>query len=99
MLIGLGHLRAPYASLRAPCALPRYAAHVANLEKRGSYTPRRVREQRAYRLVVAGGVAGAVGIVSLVLAVAGVIGAGLPVIALIVAAICLVLFRATVSRR
>jgi hypothetical protein len=33
-----------------------------------------------------------------VLAVAGVIGAGLPVIALIVAAICLVLFRQTVGK-
>ena len=31
----------------------RYAQAVANLEKRGSYRPRRVREQRAYRLVVA----------------------------------------------
>jgi hypothetical protein len=65
---------------------------VANLEKRGSYTPRRVRERRAYQLVVAGSVSGAVGVVSLVLAVAGVIGAGLPVIALIVAAICAVMF-------
>ena len=75
----------------------RYAPVVADIQKRGSYTPRRVREQRAYRLVVTGGVAGAVGVVTLVLAVAGVIGAGIPVIAFIVAAICLVLFRATVS--
>ena len=75
----------------------RYAPVVADIQKRGSYTPRRVREQRAYRLVVTSGVAGAVGVVTLVLAVAGVIGAGIPVIAFIVAAICLVLFRATVS--
>jgi len=72
---------------------------VADIQKRGGYTPRRVREQRAYRLVVTGGVAGAVGVVTLVLAVAGVIGAAIPVIALIVAAICLVLFRQTVSGR
>jgi putative flippase GtrA len=71
---------------------------VADIQKRGSYTPRRAREQRAYRLVVTGGVAGAVGVVTLVLAVAGVIGAGIPVIALIVAAICLVLFRQTVGK-
>jgi putative flippase GtrA len=71
---------------------------VADIQKRGSYTPRRAREQRAYRLVVTGGVAGAVGVVTLVLAVAGVIGAGIPVIALIVAAICLVLFRSTVAK-
>jgi hypothetical protein len=78
-------------------ALPRYAAGVANLEKRGSYTPRRVREQRAYRLLLAGGVTGTIGVVGLVLAVVGVVGAGWPIIALIVAAICLVLFRRTVG--
>jgi hypothetical protein len=72
---------------------------VANLEKRGSYTPRRVRERRAYQLVVAGSVAGAVGVVSLVLAVVGVIGASLPVIAIIVAVICAVMFRRMVSSR
>lgn len=70
---------------------------MANLEKRGSYTPRRVREQRAYRLVVTGGVAGAVFVASTVLAVIGVIGATLPVISLIVALICVVLFRRMVS--
>jgi hypothetical protein len=72
-------------------------SHVADIQKRGGYTPRRVREQRAYRLVVAGGVAGTVGVVGLVLAIAGVVGAGLPIIALIVAAICLVMFRRTVG--
>jgi multisubunit Na+/H+ antiporter MnhG subunit len=72
---------------------------MANLEKRGSYTPRRVREQRAYRLVIAGGTATTVGVVGAVLAVAGVIGATLPVIAFIVAAICVFAFRATVSGR
>jgi hypothetical protein len=74
-------------------------ADVADIEKRGSYTPRRVREQRAYRLAVAGSVAGVVGIVSLVLAVAGVIGATLPIVALIVAALCAAGFRRTVSSR
>jgi hypothetical protein len=72
---------------------------MADLQKRGSYTPRRVRQQRAYRLAVTGGVAGAVGVVGLVLAVAGVLGAGLPIIALIVAAICFGLFRSTTSGR
>ncbi len=73
--------------------------YVADLQKRGSYTPRRAREQRAYRLIVAGGVAGTVGVVGLVLAVAGVIGAGLPIIALIVAALCAVGFARTVGSR
>ena len=48
---------------------------MADIQKRGSYTPRRAREQRAYQLVVAGGsVAGLVGVVGLVLAIAGVVG-------------------------
>jgi hypothetical protein len=72
---------------------------MADIQKRGSYTPRRVREQRAYRLVVVGGVAVVVGVVGLVLAVAGVVGAGLPVVALIVAAICLVMFRSMIRPR
>jgi multisubunit Na+/H+ antiporter MnhG subunit len=72
---------------------------VANLEKRPSYTPRRVRERRAYQLLVASGVAGTVGVVGLVLAVAGVVGAGFPIIALIVAAICAVMFRRTTGLR
>jgi hypothetical protein len=72
---------------------------MANLEKRGGYTPMRVRERRAYRLVVGGGVAGTVGVVGVVLAIAGVIGWGLPVIALIVAAVCVTMFRALVTPR
>jgi len=70
---------------------------VADLEKRGSYTPRRQRERRAYQLVVTGGIAGGVFVVSLVLALVGVIGATLPVVSLIVAIICLVLFRRLVN--
>ena len=72
---------------------------MANLQKRGSYTPRRARERRAYRLVVTGGVAGTVGVVGAVLAVVGVIGWGIPIIALIVAAICVTMFRSMVSSR
>ena len=72
---------------------------MSNIQKRGSYTPKRVREQRAYRLVVIGGTAGTVGVVSLVLAVVGVIGLTLPVLALIIAAICAAMFRSTVGNR
>ena len=72
---------------------------MADIEKRGGYTPRRVRERRAYQLVVTGGVAGTVGVVTAALAVVGVIGATIPVIAFIVAAICVFAFRATVSGR
>jgi hypothetical protein len=56
-----------------------------------------VREQRAYWLVVGGGAAAVFGVVGLVLAAVGVLGAGLPILALIVAAVCAVLFRRIVS--
>ncbi len=68
------------------------------LSRRPSRTPRRAREQRAYRLVVVGGVSAAVAVVGFVLAIAGVIGGGIPVIAAIVAAVCALWFRSTVSR-
>jgi hypothetical protein len=77
----------------------RYLTHVGELERRGSYTPRRARERRAYQLVVAGGVAGAVGVLGIVLAITGVVGAGLPIIALIVAALCALGFMRTVAGR
>jgi hypothetical protein len=50
-------------------------------------------------MVVVGGVAGVVGVVGIVLAVAGVVSAGLPIIALIIAAICAWGFMRTVSSR
>ena len=70
---------------------------MADLERRGSYTPRSVRERRAYMLTVVGGAAGLVGVVGLALAVFGVVGAGLPILALILAGVCALLFRRTVS--
>jgi hypothetical protein len=63
----------------------------------GGPPSRRSREQRAFRLVVTGGVAGVIAVVGLVLAIAGVIGLGIPVIAAIVAAVCFFLTRRTVS--
>jgi len=70
-----------------------YAAGVADLQKRGSYAPRRGREQRAYRLVLTGGAAALIGTVSAVLWIVGLVGATLPVISLIVAVVCAVMFR------
>lgn len=72
---------------------------MSSLSPRGDYTPRRVREQRAYRLAMTGGVAGAVAVVGVVLAILGIVGAGLPIIAAVVAAICFALFRRVVSKR
>jgi hypothetical protein len=63
----------------------------------GGPPSRRSREQRAYRLVVTGGVAGAVAVIGAVLAAVGVFGWGVPILAAIVAVICVVLFRRTVA--
>jgi hypothetical protein len=72
---------------------------VSNLDRRRGYSPRRAREQRAYRMVVVGGAAGGIGVVTLVLSVIGVMSATIPIIAFIVAAICVFGFlRATGQR-
>ena len=63
----------------------------------GGPPSRRSREQRAYRLAVTGGVAGVVAVVGIVLAAVGVFGWGVPVLAGIVAVICLLLFRRAVA--
>lgn len=72
---------------------------MSNIEKRGSYTPRRARERRAYQLVVAGGAASAVAVVGVVLAVAGAVSATLPIIAAIIVALCALAFKRTVGPR
>ncbi|MDQ6836446.1 MAG: hypothetical protein M3016_09705 [Actinomycetota bacterium] len=72
---------------------------MSDLQKRRGYTPRRAREQRAYRLVLVGGTAGVIGVISLVFAIVGVIGLTLPVIALIVAAVCFFLFQRSTGQR
>jgi hypothetical protein len=71
---------------------------VSDLTRRPGGPPsRRARERRAYQLAVTGGVAGLVAVVGAVLAIAGVLGWGLPLIAVVVAAVCFFLFRRTVS--
>ena len=73
---------------------------MSNLDRRrGGYTPRRAREQRAYRLVQVGGVTGAAGVIGLVLALVGVIGVGLPIVLLIVAALCFFAFQRSTGQR
>ncbi len=57
------------------------------------------RRDRAYNLVVAGGVSSLVAVAGVVLAAIGVVGAWLPIVAIIVAVACFVLFRSTVSGR
>ena len=71
--------------------------YVNDLQKRGSFTPRRVKEQRLYRYAIGGSVTGVIGIVGLILAVVGVIGATLPILALLVAAACAFMARRVVA--
>ena len=70
---------------------------MSNLQKRGSYMPRQVRERRLYQLTIGGVVTGLIGVVGLVLAVAGVIGATLPIIALVAAAVCVFMARRVIA--
>ena len=72
---------------------------MADMSRRPNYTPRRTREQRAFRLVQVGGAAGVVAVVGFVLALIDVIGFGIPLLAAIVAVVCLVMFRSVVGRR
>ena len=67
---------------------------MSDLERRpGSRPTRKQREQRAYRLVLAGGASGIVAAVGLVLAAVGIIGFGIPVLAAVIAVLCYVLLR------
>jgi hypothetical protein len=69
---------------------------MTGLEPSRSRVPRRQREDRAYKLVLAAGGFGTAAVVGFVLAIAGVIGAGLPFIAAIIAVVCFVMLRRTV---
>ena len=63
----------------------------------GGPPSRRGREQRAYRLAVTGAVAGAIAVIGVVLAAVNVFGWGVPFLAALVAVVCVLLFRRTVS--
>jgi hypothetical protein len=64
----------------------------------GGPPSRRSRERRAYQLVLVGGTAGVIAVVGFILAAIDVMGFGIPFIAAIVAVVCLLLFRRTLSR-
>ena len=73
---------------------------MGNLSPRPGRSPvsRRQREQRAFGLVVVGGAAGVVAVIGLILAIAGVVGSSVWIIATIVAVVCALWFRSTISR-
>ena len=70
---------------------------MSELERRsGSRPSRRQREQRAYSLVLAGGTFALVFVVTTLLAIFGVMGWSIPILAAILAVVCGLLFRRTV---
>lgn len=69
---------------------------MSNLDRR---TPRSVRERRAYRFAQVGGTTGVAGAATLVLAIVGVMGAGIPILLLIIAALCAYGFVRTTGQR
>jgi fatty acid desaturase len=71
---------------------------MADLERSRARPPRRSREQRAYRLVLATATLAVVAVVGFVLAIAGVIGGGIPLLAAVLAVACALLLRRTVGR-
>jgi hypothetical protein len=72
---------------------------MSDLERRpGSRPTRRQREQRAYRLTLATGALGLIAVVGTVLAIAGVIGGGIPFAAAVLAIVCAFLLRRAVGR-
>jgi hypothetical protein len=71
---------------------------MSDLERRSSSpVSRRQRERRAYQLVLATSVLSAIAVVGVVLAIVGVIGGTIPFLAAILAVVCGVLLRRTVS--
>ena len=71
---------------------------MTDLSPRPNRTPsRRSREDRAYKLVLAGGTAAVLAVVTFVLAIVGILSFSVPVVAALVAALCGWLFRRTVS--
>jgi hypothetical protein len=73
---------------------------MADLERRPpSGLSRRQREQRAYQLVLATGGLAVIAVVGIVLAIANVISGTIPVLAAILAVVCGLLLRRTLSRR
>jgi len=59
---------------------------MADIEKRGGYVPRSVRAQQAYRTVLYGSSTGIAGVVTLVLSIAGLVSAWLPIVLLLLTA-------------
>ena len=64
----------------------------------GGRMTRRQRADRAYQVGLVGGGASVVAVVTAVLAVIGIVGWTLPILAVVVAGLCSLVFRRTVGR-
>jgi uncharacterized membrane protein YsdA (DUF1294 family) len=71
---------------------------MSDIAKRPNRTPRRVREKRAYQLLLVGGAAGIVAVVGFLVALFTSFSMGIPFLAAIVAVVCVLLFRRMTSR-
>ena len=72
---------------------------MSDVAKRPNRTPRRVREQRAYWLVLVGGAAGLVAIVGFLLALFTAFSWGIVFLAAVIAVVCALLFRRMTTSR
>ena len=72
---------------------------MADIEKRGGYVPRRARERQAYRMVLYGSATGVGGLATLVLAIAGVTSAGIPIVLLLLTAFFVYRFLRVTGQR
>jgi hypothetical protein len=70
---------------------------MSEVSRRPNRTPRRRREQRAFRLVQVGGIAAVVAVVGLVLSIVGILSSAVWVLAAVIAAVCGLLFWRTVN--
>ena len=71
---------------------------MSDITPRPNRTPsRRSREDRAYKLVLAGSTAAIIAVVTFVLAIVNVMGFGIPILAALVAVLCGWMFRRTVA--
>jgi len=71
---------------------------MSDITPRPNRTPsRRSREDRAYKLVLAGSAAAVIAVVTFVLAIVNVMGFGIPILAALVAVLCGWMFRRTVA--
>jgi len=72
---------------------------MSDVAKRPNRTPRRVREKRAYQLLVVGSLSGVVAVVGFLLALFTAFPGGIVFLAAVLCVVCIFLFRRMVSSR